>query len=144
MTTEQVKLVVSKADGNPLFLTELLREIGGKPKYFVGRNVHNALDPVQFAKLSTQVFELYKLVEDRLNQLPEVKETLALSGVQGTRFLASLSQQVLTELQREWSATDALNAAENPHSFVNRLDVDIAEFSQRIYYVAPRPSPPVA
>ncbi len=135
LTAAQAEVILNKAGGNPRLLDEILRWLSARPRFFVDRNVACALTPEGEATVGEETFSLHRLVEDRLNAAPpEIKATLAVSGLQGMRFLTSLTEEVFAALRQAYPVRDAVARAEHPYSFVVRYGDAAAEFAQRVFH----------
>jgi tetratricopeptide (TPR) repeat protein len=59
---------------------------------------------------------------------------LAVSGLQGMRFLIALTEEVFHALHETYPVRDAVAHAEHPYSFVVRYGDAAAEFAQRVFH----------
>ena len=135
LADEQKEVILRKAGGNPRLLDEILRWLVGHPRYFAGRDLKRALTREGQAAVENEILELHRLVEHRLNAAPpEIKATLAVSGLQGMRFLTALTEEVFQALHEAYPVRDAVARAENPYSFVVRYGDAAAEFAQRVFH----------
>jgi hypothetical protein len=134
LTVEQAEVILDKAGGNPRLLDEILRWLSARQRFFVDRSTKCALTPEGEAAVEAGTFNLHRLVEERLNAAPDIKATLAVSGLQGMRFLTSLTEEVFRALHEAYPVREAVARAEHPHSFVVRYGDVVAEFAQRVFH----------
>lgn len=131
---EQSKALQARAGGNPRYLDEIVRFCLRQPRHFVERDLKRALSDKGFAACLKQSLSLHELVLDRYDAMPrEIKETMALSSLQGHRFLTALTIEVARALKVH-NAEAGLDGAEDPHGLVKGVPSGIAEFAQRIFH----------
>jgi hypothetical protein len=99
LTPQQTQVLLDKAGGNPRLLDEIPRWLSEHPRLFAGRDLDQPMTAEGQASVEDATFDLHRLVERRLNQAPpEIKATLAVSGLQGMRFLVNLTEEVFRAL----------------------------------------------
>ena len=138
----QVELLLEKADGNPLVLDEIMRELLVSRGHFVRRNPSCELTQSGERAIRETSVSLHTRIANRLARAPDhVQVAVALSGVQGLRFLSRLTAKAAAVIGGEDYRT-ALDEAESPHAMVSRLEKGLAEFSQRVFYEVARERSP--
>lgn len=142
LTTAQRELLLEKADGNPLVLDELMRGLLTSRGHFKGRDTAGPLTNAGERAVRETSVSLHTLVAQRLAKAPDaVQVAVALSGVQGLRFLSRITSEAAHIVGGpEYSA--ALEEAESPHAMIASLERGLAEFSQRVFYEVARERAP--
>ena len=136
VTDDQVRLFEERADGNPLFMEELIAEFQSKPRWFVDRDLAKQLTPEGEKRVLE--CEFAELVYERLREAPEhVRNSLVLASLQGIRFSRRLTLDVGFRLQQN-DVNLGLSEADVPHAFVSHLAEDRHEFRTRLYQEAAR------
>jgi hypothetical protein len=95
ITPEQKKPVLSRADGNPRFLYEIILFALSRPRFFIERDISKALTSNGLTQLLTKAVNLHALIRERLVDCStEVQQAVALGSVQGSQFLPDLVVEV--------------------------------------------------
>ncbi|MDA0740264.1 MAG: hypothetical protein O3A59_15295, partial [Nitrospirae bacterium] len=131
---EQISVLLEKADGNPRLLDEIILFFLRHPRWFEGRNTNAPLTEEGLAQCPKGKFELHKLVEDRFKSgSEEMQQAVALSSLQGTRFMPALTETVAEKLKMMRSRP-GLEQAEDEHRIVRGVREPAAEFVQRVFH----------
>lgn len=133
LTADQRALVLERAGGNPRLLEEIILHARINERWFEGRSAANALTPEGAEALSKARLDLHDLVARRLAAAaPEVRKAIGLSALQGMEFLAAITAAVAEELGTG-AAANALEAGEDPHALIYRLEDGVFAFAQNVY-----------
>lgn len=128
----QVDEFCDRTDGNPLFMTELIKEFQSNKKYFINKDQNQALTVEGMAYVKS-CSSLTDLVDKRLKNSPEsIQKILALASVQGVVFSHSIVNQLANSLGIENGQAD-LAAAHSPNAFITEPNNDQCEFKTREY-----------
>ncbi|MBH1943453.1 hypothetical protein I5L01_04320 [Erythrobacter sp. YJ-T3-07] len=142
LTTAQRELLLEKADGNPLVLDELMRGLLTSRGHFRGRDTAGPLTEAGERAVRETSVSLHTLVARRLAKAPDaVQVAVALSGVQGLRFLSRITSEA-AQIVGGPECGAALEEAESPHAIIASLERGLAEFSQRVFYEVARERAP--
>ncbi|NHK27862.1 hypothetical protein FF098_008110 [Parvularcula flava] len=136
LSDAQVTLFAERADGNPLFMDELVAEFAAKPRYFTGRDQLNPL--TEEGERYVMECDLIDLIYERLCETSQsVQGSLAAASLQGVKFSRKLALAVAEKLALP-EPDAGLDAAENPYAFVSSSLMDKQEFRTRLYQEAAR------
>jgi len=132
VTARQRAAVLEQTDGNPRFLEEILLFLHRNPKFFVDRELTNALTPKGMDVLSSWSFPDF--VGDRFAEAPEhVRRALSLASLHGVNFSPRIVQLTAEHLALD-DASMGLTEGQNPHGFASiRDDLWEGEFRLRAY-----------
>jgi hypothetical protein len=124
LTAEQVDALVTRSDGNPRLLAEIILYLETEPDLFQGGDPRGPLESMAITELDEEMvgFELRRLQEGRYRRLsPAIREVLALASLQGVRFLADLVHELGAQvaLRPIDEYADGLERAEVPHAIVS-------------------------
>jgi tetratricopeptide (TPR) repeat protein len=133
LTNDDVALLLSKADGNPQILIELIGLVRRSPAWRQGRNgalTTHARNDIESRSTSLTTLILERLQSDSTPQA--VRQAVALSSVQGMEFVCTLTETVARSLQIG-SVADGLSVAQHPYRLIAGVEEGVAEFVQRAY-----------
>lgn len=139
LTGDQVKLILSRADGNPLLLEDILRELLDLPSLFENRDAAAALTQHGEDFVRDESFAVHTRYFRRFRALEEdVRQVLGWSSVQGDRFLENVTKEAARQCAPDLdddAIAAALAKAERPWIQRHRIDsrYNLAEFRQRAY-----------
>lgn len=134
LSPEQARALLDRAGGNPRYLEQMALLARGRPRYFEVRAPDGPMTAAGFSEFLSLTFDIQTMVEQRLKDAPEnVQNALALSSLQGLKFLSALTVEVANALQISEAET-GLRRAEQPLSFIKDVDTGLAEFAQRLFY----------
>ena len=126
--------VLAKVDGNPRLLDEIVLTLRRRRGLFVGRDPDQDLTEDGLHEVTGSTYKLHDLVRDRLDTAPEsMRRALSLASMQSVQFTARLTEEVAAALAAG-AATAPLREAEDPWCLVRGVDLDLAEFVQRVYH----------
>ena len=126
--------VLAKVDGNPRLLDEIVLALRRRRGLFVGRDPDGDLTEDGLREVVGLTYKLHDLVRDRLDTAPEaMRRALSLASMQSVQFTARLTEEV-AEALAAGPAAAALREAEDPWCLVRGVDLDLAEFVQRVYH----------
>lgn len=138
LTGTDAQIILNKADGNPLLLDQIISLLKETPRYHISRDCSKPLNPAALASLRDTTFEVHTLIKDRLKQADQrgtaIRNTLALSSIQGNTFITSWTQDILTLLDKRWSAQEAVDEAINPYALLIRDDEQLTTFAQNAVF----------
>lgn len=136
LTGEQTALVLHRADGNPQLLQEIVSDLLASEGLFEDYAVTGPLSEFGQSHVETAEYDLLALIRKRLqdpDRTPvDMRNALALSSLQGMRFLGGLTAEVAQALKLGETGT-GLDIAERPHRIIASAEAGIAEFVQRVY-----------
>ena len=136
LTPAQRAALLTRADGNPRFLGEMILFAAASRGLFVGGDVTGALTDNGLTRLLARSTNLHDLTATRLRESPpDVQDAVCLATLQGVEFLDTVLGGTATRLYRDAGAvTAAVGTAERPHAYVRAVDPGVAAFAQRIYF----------
>lgn len=138
LTADQREALLSRADGNPRFLDEIIRCAKEHARYFEGRQITNALTSEGLSTLLSKATNLRDLVRTRMKNAPRVvQQAIAIGSVQGASFLKDVVDEIGTVLGTT-GAGELLQQAERPHAFVRGTDTPVVNFSQGVFHEVAR------
>ncbi|MBV9813871.1 MAG: hypothetical protein JO326_14070 [Acetobacteraceae bacterium] len=136
LSPTQVATILDRADGNPLYLEEIIEFMARRPRLFEALDCRRPLKPSGLAEvLAATDLGRHKLNMIRFQALrPEIRGALAIGALQGQRLLQDVTAEVADAagLADRGAVIKAIEAAEMPHNLLRR-DHAWAEFLQRLY-----------
>ena len=143
LTKPQRELLLDRADGNPLFLEQLMRFLLDEPALFENGDPAGPLTPGAEAEVRKELTDLHRTVRSRFRRMAEeVKRALGWSSVQGTRFLTALTVAAARRVDPDAppnAVADGLRRGERPHGQVRFGPADdsgrynLGEFRQNVF-----------
>jgi len=131
----QVDAILTRVDGNPQFLEELIRHTDINKGLFLGADKAAALSPEGLAEVMRVAVSRHALNLERFRKLdPPGQAALAIGSLQGQRLLRDLTAEVCATvgIADGGAVANGLAAAEMPHNLIRREGL-WAEFLQRLY-----------
>ncbi len=139
LTPQQVASLLSRTDGNPRYLEQLIRYAEVNESLFVGKSPKKLLTPIGLAKLleAGKATEIFNVVKLRMRGAPQqVQEAVCLASLQGMRFTSDLVE-ALAKGSLGCSRKEYIEVAETPYSFVTRSrrspDQEVGQFAEGIF-----------
>ncbi|MDF1735453.1 MAG: hypothetical protein P1U37_09230 [Minwuia sp.] len=133
--------ILTRADGNPRMLEQIMARMERKPVWFEGGQTDNDLTPEgRSAILALSDLPLEEIVLQRLRDTPEdVRSALVLASLLGNRFVVDLVERLsLDRLQHP--ARSSLEEGESRYRFLrnvsDRSRNDTADFAERLFHEA--------
>lgn len=92
MHEEDVELIIGRADGNFLFLSQICEELSSQMRFFENWNPNNGLNDDGRRFLGTMTTDMEKFIASRFRSLPfSVQTALEISSYQGSRFAPEMT-----------------------------------------------------
>ncbi|MBV9850860.1 MAG: hypothetical protein JO250_14400 [Armatimonadetes bacterium] len=142
LTDPQRRIILHRADGNPLLLIEIVRYLQRNPILFAGRDTGKALSAAGEERVRHAELTLHALARDRFEALSEhIKNVLGWSSYQGVRFLRDITRAIAAA-DGNYTGPQveaALRQADHPLAFIrNDPQARLSEFRQVTFHEVAR------